>query len=457
MKISKIIASIILAGTVHSVSADDVDYTTGVFIVNEDWYGHQNSTVNYLNPDSPDGNYWHYRVIQTENPGVELGCTNQFGTIWNGRFYFIAKQDKDPGASIPGGRITVADATTMKVLHQSTLIDPSGKTCDGRAFCGVDAHKGYISTTNGIWVMDLDTYRVTGQIEGTSNPTPANLYRGQCGTMVLAGNRVFVAHQSLGLLVIDTTTDCVVDTVAMTCVGQSNGIGSVVLSKDGNLWLSVTKNTSGMGDTSPYLVRVNPMTLETKVVEITDGIYPPSNSWYAWTPDSFCASSKNNVLYWAGGKNSWFSNRQVFCYDIDRDTMAQIIDLDNEGLNWKLYGCSLRVHPVTDEIYMSLYHEFNDQTYITRRYDASGNLIREYSMIQNYWFPSIPVFPQGDTSGITDVINDIADENVTVVTVNGLTIYTGSMNSFESDVRPTLSKGLYICKRGGSTSKIAVR
>ena len=33
------------------------DYSDGVFIVNEDWYGHQNSTVNFLRPDDPDGDY----------------------------------------------------------------------------------------------------------------------------------------------------------------------------------------------------------------------------------------------------------------------------------------------------------------------------------------------------------------------------------------------------------------
>ena len=65
----------------------EIDYTKGVFIVNEDWYGHQNSTVNYLIPDDPEGNYWEYRVIQKENPGVELGCTNQFGAIWHYRVY----------------------------------------------------------------------------------------------------------------------------------------------------------------------------------------------------------------------------------------------------------------------------------------------------------------------------------------------------------------------------------
>ena len=61
----------------------DMDYSQGTFIVNEDWYGHQNSTVNFLTHDGE----WHYRVFQTENPGHELGCTTQFGTIYGDKFY----------------------------------------------------------------------------------------------------------------------------------------------------------------------------------------------------------------------------------------------------------------------------------------------------------------------------------------------------------------------------------
>ena len=64
-----------------SAAASSPDYTKGVFIVNEDWYGHNNSTLNHLDPDNPDGDYWTYRVIQHENEGMELGATNQFGAI----------------------------------------------------------------------------------------------------------------------------------------------------------------------------------------------------------------------------------------------------------------------------------------------------------------------------------------------------------------------------------------
>ena len=448
--------SILLSAAAQAAAAGDIDYSQGVFIVNEDWYGHQNSTVNYLLPDDPKGNYWHYRVIQSENPGMELGCTDQYGAIWNGRFYLIAKQDKDPGATIQGGRITVADAATMKILHQSALIDPSGAKCDGRGFIGVDSHKGYISTSNGVWILDLDTYEVTGQVEGTANSTPGNLYKGQCGSMVEASGRIFVAHQEAGLLVIDPSQDKVTATVAMTCVADGAGIGSVVKAKDGSVWLSVAKNTNGQGQTLPYIVKVDPLTLATENIAVPEGMYPPSNSWYAWTPDSFCASSVTNSLYWSGGANSWFSGQKIFRYDIDTATLTKIMDLAEEGANWKLYGCSMRLHPTTDEIYMSLYHDFSSQTYITRRCTASGDIIRDYAMVENYWFPSLPVFPaaNGSTDGIVPAFGAATDGALTVVALDGTVVYHGPEAGFDpSAVVP----GLYIFRSPSGTKKKVIR
>ena len=260
--------AILLAGASFSASAQETnDYSNGIIIINEDWYGHQNSTVNFLRPDETGGENWYYRIIQTENPGMELGCTNQYGAIWGDRLYLIAKQEKDPGAVVTGGRITVANAKTMKILHQQTQIDPSGKQCDGRGFLGVDEHKGYISTSNGIWVFDLDTYTVTGQVEGSKNPNAGGdndrpnddptgaLYHGQSGMMVSAAGRVFAAHQQYGLLVIDPAQDKVIDTISLEFVKENACIGSVVKAKDGSLWLSVTRNTQGTGAALDYLVR----------------------------------------------------------------------------------------------------------------------------------------------------------------------------------------------------------
>jgi len=404
---------LILSVSAASAADAETDYSRGVFIVNEDWYGHQNSTVNYLLPDDPDGDYWHYRVVQSENPGRELGCTNQFGQIWNGRFYFIAKQDKDPGADIVGGRLTVCDASTMKILHQSRLINPDGSQCDGRSFQGVDSRKGYISTSHGVWILNLATFEITGPVRGTENPNGESaggltnsagaLYHGQCGSMTLAAGRVFVAHQSKGLLVIDPREDVVTDTVRPDVVAPGAAIGSVVTARDGSVWASVAGSDDGMGSTLPYLLRVDPVSLENEAVPLEASMYAPSNSWYAWTPDSFCASAVTNTLYWGGSANTWFACTQIFSFDIDSRTQTKIIDLAADGENWKLYGCSLRPHPLTGELYMSLYHSFETPAYITRRCSATGVKIRDYEMISNYWFPSLPVFPQADSAEVGEI------------------------------------------------------
>lgn len=404
-------------------AVDDFDFRNGVFIVNEDWYGHQNSTINWIS----DNWEWTYRVFQQANEGHELGCTNQYGQIYGDRFFLVAKQEKDPGASVIGGRITVADARTMKMLYQSPIIDPSGNQCDGRGCLGIDEHKLYISTSNGVWIFDTDSYKVTGMVEGTANPNggdgkpntdpTGSLYHGQCGSMVRVNDRVFVAHQQDGLLVVDPETDKVTDVFTMQPIydllpepeeGKTKkmpGIGSVVLAKDGSLWVSVAKDIQGQGASLPYLIQINPATLEYKVIEVPEGMYPPSNSWYAWTPDGFCASARENVLYWNGGTNSWFSNTKIFRYDIDKDEFSLIIDLDEEareeGLGskeaWKLYGCSLREQPSTGRLYMSLFHYFQNPTYKLRVTESDGTIVKEVDMISNYWFPSLPVFPDNES------------------------------------------------------------
>ena len=142
------------------------DYSDGVFVVNEDWYGHCNSTINFLKGDGE----WIYRVVQQENPGFELGCTNQYGAIYGGKFYLIAKQDKDPGASTYGARITVCSANDMSILKQIRIISTDKNATsgpDGRGFLGVDEHKGYVGSSNGIFVLDLDNLEIVGYISGT--------------------------------------------------------------------------------------------------------------------------------------------------------------------------------------------------------------------------------------------------------------------------------------------------
>ena len=399
-----------LACCISAVSgAQGVDYSQGVFIVNEDWYGHQNSTINFLT----DEGEWVYRCFQKENPGMELGCTNQYGAIYGDRFYLVAKQAKDPGATVQGGRFTVCDAKTMKCLKQFPTISVSESgtsNADGRSFLGVDEHKGYISTSNGIYVYDMDAMEIKGAIAGSGNPEDegyGSLYRGQTGTMVRVNRRVFAVHQNDGILVIDAETDAVERVIG----GPDGwGYGSVVLSKDGSLWASVAKS-NGSGLAAPFIMQIDPATCDTVRVNMPDGINPPANSWYAWTPDGFCAATQENVLYWNGGASSWASGSKIFKYNIDRGEFSLFIDLEAEGLGWQLYGCSFRVHPVSGDAYISLYHGFQDPAYVTRVYGSDGKVKAEYPMIENYWFPSLPVFPDNGEPVANPVRELVVDAN----------------------------------------------
>lgn len=405
-----------------------VDYSKGTFIVNEDWYGHQNSTLNFLTDDGE----WIYRVIQKENPGVEIGATAQYGAIYGDKFFVMAKQPKDPGASITGGRITICDAKTMKVLKQieNIAVDDKGSSiADGRGFLGVDEHKAYVGSSNGIYVLDLDSLKITGSVSGAGNDSDdpyQQLYGGQIGNMVRVNDRVFAVHQKNGLLIINPATDEVEKTVEAP---EGWGFGSVVLSKDGNLWLSLAAS-SGSGQADTRIVKLNPATLEQTIIECPEGIFGPANTWYAWTPDCFCASKQNNVLYWNGGNSSWFSGKTIYKYDIDSNTFSTFIDYNNDPDGWQIYGCSFRVNPVTDEAIVSLYKGYGDPTYVVRKYDNEGKQTAEYSMISNYWFPSLPVFPDNEAPVVADISPvSITTEDSTTVSLKDVATDADNMDA----------------------------
>ncbi|MDO4726669.1 MAG: DUF5074 domain-containing protein [Porphyromonadaceae bacterium] len=408
---------LLISVSIISLSQNDgeTEYTDGVFIVNEDWYGHQNSTVNFIT----NGEEWIYRIFQKANPGKELGCTSQFGAIYGGKFYIVSKQEKDPGAKIIGSRLAVCNAKTMKCLKeiQKIATDEKGESiADGRSFLGVNEKKGYVGTSNGIWIYDMETMTTGKQIKGTGNPNSSDygkLYYAQIGTMIRTEDYVFAIHQNDGLKIIDADADTLIKTIAPPTYYDekkgktlSRGFGSIVQSKDGNLWISMAYDVSGNGATMPYLIKMNPYTFKTDTLHIPNdkGIEDVPNSWYAWTADGFCASIQENKIYWLGQNgNSWFKGYRIFCYDIDNNSFSMVYDFEKLPGKWKMYGTGFRIHPITDELYCFMFHEFQDPTHQLARISNKGEMLATYPMIKNYWFPALPVFPDNFDPEVKDI------------------------------------------------------
>lgn len=338
-----------------------VDYTQGVFMVNEDWFGHRNSTTNYL---TRDGKFVY-------NNTTEIGATACFGAAWGNRYYIIAKQAKDNGSKVEGGRITICDANTMRIIKQ--IKDINGNE-DGRSFCGVDEHKAYVSTSRGIYTLNLDELTIGAAVKNADGGD-ANL--GLCGNMVRLGDYVYATEYGKSLRIIDCNTDRIVATIS------SAKVYSITMSKDGQLWVSTDKGIS----------RVNTESRQLETISLPEGINVPANSYGAWCPDGLCASLQNNVIYWTSA--SGWNTATIFKYDIDNNEFAKVVDLTNDADKWKMYSASnLRVDPVTDNLYVSLFKDWGSQDYAVRIYDNNGNQLNEYELTQkNYWFPGMFVFP----------------------------------------------------------------
>ena len=359
-----------------------VDYTKGVFMVNEDWFGHTNSTTNYL---TRDGKFVY-------NNTTEIGATACFGAAWGNRYYIIAKQAKDNGSKVEGGRITICDANTMHIIKQIKDID--GK--DGRSFCGVDEHKAYVSTSRGIYTLNLDELTVGAAVK---NADGGDAELGECGNMVRLDDYVYATEYGKSLRIIDCNTDRIVATIS------SAKVYSITMSKDGQLWVSTDKGIS----------RVNTESRQLEEIALPSGIGVPAKDIYAWKSDGLCASLQNNVIYWTA---SGWNPTTIFKYDIDNNEFTKVVDLTSDANKWMMYSASnLRVDPVTDNLYVSLFKACGSQDYAVRIYDNNGTQLNEYELTQkNFWFPGMFVFPdvEDPIAGKIDAVNVEENQEVKV-------------------------------------------
>lgn len=347
-----------------------VDYTQGLFLVNEDWYGWDNGTVNFLTSDGR----WVYRAFRRENPGETLGVTTQYGAIYGGRFFFVSKQANNTADASTGGRLVVADALTLKKV---AAFDEIGG--DGRAFVGVDEHTAYIGTSSGITRFDLESMSLGEEIAGTASE--GGLYAGQIGAMVRAGSYVFAAKQSVGVLVIDAATHTLHATIDLPT------ISTLTLGRDGGVWAADATS----------LVRIDVATLETRSRLLPDDCRV-SSTWGAWNAGSLCAAYRNNFLYFANEKGNQIARYHIPTDELDADFFT-LPDQDKAYVQ-QFQGAGLRVDPRNDRLIVTatqsgyLSHYMNNWVHVVD--GLSGELLGTIELEPYYWFPALPVFPDNE-------------------------------------------------------------
>lgn len=381
------------------------DYQNAVFIMNEGAWG-TNGSINIFTPDGPWE--WSYRKFRQVNAGKEIPGAICHAHFHAGHLFVVSNHLLEGGET--AGTLTVCDAADLSWKQSIELTNRHGKTVQGRAAFALDDDRVIISTSDGLLEYSVGENAITGEHEefsspdGNASPVPFQ-YPYQTGSIVRAGDYLYVASQSFGLIRIPTGDDGHSGRFTLAdlfhgelpgCLSSDNGIGSVVLGSDGNLWLSVTSDTNATGAAARAIVKFDPYKWEAEAIEVPEGIYPPANSWYAWNPDGFHASPVAKKLYWNGGADTWFSNSAVFAYDIEAATFSKVLDLAEEnaqeGTDWKIYGCSMRTSPVNGEMYLSLFKDYASTDYTLRRLASDGSKISDYAMEPDFWFPSLPVF-----------------------------------------------------------------
>lgn len=438
-----LLAGLILSAPATAQDTTPREYTDGVFVLNEGWYGTERATVNYLDKDGQ----WTYRVPLTLNgESATLGTTGCFATISDGKMYIVSKKmTLDETAGDP--TLTVCDAKTMDVTSQIDHISVSGGTAavaDGRAFIAVPGSTtGYLSTTEGVFSFDLTSGSIGSRVKGTS-PAELGLTADQTGAMAYGDGKVFALSQHKGILVIDPEENKLIATVNNEADGYA--YGSIAEAKDGTFWLSVS-DTKKQGSTLSHLVKFDPATLQTESIDLPTGIYAPANTWSAWTPDGFCASPVENVLYWNGGSSAWSSNQLIYRYDIAANTVSTFIDLTTETTGAYLYGACMRVSPYDGKFYLgTAIGSAWGNNFELRVYDKDGQMEHAYPMETNYWYPEIPVFALRSTT--TAISRPTTDANAREV----------ARYSADGKLLAAPAKGLNIVKMSdGTTRKVIIR
>lgn len=361
---TSIIAATLAAGTVAAAS-----YTGGIFLLNEDWFGHNASSVNFY---SYAGDSIVYRAYQAANPGSTLGNTAQYAAQDGDNIYFCSKQNY--GST--GGRLVVADA---KTLEKKVSIDAIGGA-DTRAFLSVSDTKAYVSTSAGVYAFDKSTSTVGSAIAGISS---------EVGNMVLAGGKVLGAGNGK-IYVIDVVADTLIKTVAVSSL-------TTVFKVNDQLYAAANSSTWGAPSSSSTERFIK---LDATTCEPVDTLAVPmatQNTWFAWKNSNPAIDEANQVLYYSPYEGCNFISK----YDLAGRTFTQqFITFDGSQ---QMYGNVVGFDSQNGYIVAETFEGYSSQNYYLNIYKTDGTQVKSIKLESNYWFPSMVLFSPKEqvSTGVT--------------------------------------------------------
>lgn len=240
------------------------------------------------------------------------------------------------------------------------------------------------------------------------------LANNQTGNMVYADGKVYAVDQHRGLLVIDAAEGKLLKTVNNEGEGSYN---SIVQAKDGSIWLTCSKSTKAVA----HIVKFDPSDYSTETVNLPEGVYPPTNSWGAWNPDCFTASTTENALFWNGATGDWSNGQHIYKFDIDSRQTSLLLDFTAAEDKPYVYGAACRMNPYSGDLYLSVTKgsAWGDESEL-RVYDATtGTMKKAYPMEKHYWYPEMPVFALKSTTAISSVEDNADVREVARYSIDG--------------------------------------
>ncbi len=376
---------------VGSASAEQ-EFQNGIFILNEDWYGHNASSVNFYSYDTGEITYNAY---QEANPGKTLGNTSQFAELNGGNLYVCSKQNY----STTGGRFIVADAKTLK---SKASFDKVGSG-DTRAYLTVSDSKGFIGATDGIHPFDIATMTIGDAVAGTAGQT----YSSQPGNMVYYQGKLLVAVQGKGLYVIDVASNQLLKTVAV------DNIASVFAVND-QLVASVNNCSFGVPSASntEQFVLLDGSTFEPATTQTVP--MASQNTWMAWKNATPAIDEANSTLYYSPAEGSNY----ICKYNLKTQEFTQKFITFDDGQ--AMYGSVVGYDKANNYIVATTFEDYSSQNYYLNIYSAAdGSKVKSMKLKSGYWFPAMLLFaPKGTSTGIGSV--SAAEKQVQSVTYYNL-------------------------------------